>query len=283
MQVIHYPFFEKPKAANGQPVIIALDCLLLSSHSVNIPKMSAKSANQAVIHVLEDDLLQDLEELAIFPNKETDGSWSAMVVEHKILSQIKDEISTIKMNCSALVPEFMLLPVLDNKISYLEKDQLVLFRISKFHGGKIDKTLFFELYSLEKLQASALGQHYSGFNLFKIGLWEIYGKQVKHFRLSATLAAFVFVLNLGGLLIENAQLSKQLEIKIAQNKALFLSIFTDITRITDLPVELDARLVKINKWQQLLNKDLLLAMSKQQFDNNTQRITFDNNQLQVFK
>ncbi len=282
MQTIHYPF-SQPQTTNKQAVVIALDCLLLSSHAVNIPKMSTKNAAQAVTYALEDELLQSIEDVTIFPNKDSGGSWSASVVESAVLSNIKDEISQAKINCQALVPEFMLLPVLEDKISYIEKDELVLFRISKFNGGKIDKGLFFEIYQPEKLQAETLGEPDLALNLFKISLWETYGPQVKQFKASAVLLSVVFILSLVGLVIENQQLSKRLAVKTAQNEVLFLSTFADIKRITDLPVELDAKLRSINKWRRTLDKDLLLAMSKHKFDDGTQSIEFDDNKLRVSK
>ncbi|MBE8232259.1 MAG: hypothetical protein HAW67_00890 [Endozoicomonadaceae bacterium] len=282
MQTIHYPF-SQPQTTNKQAVVIALDCLLLSSHAVNIPKMSTKNAAQAVTYALEDELLQSIEDVTIFPNKDSGGSWSASVVESAVLSNIKDEISQAKINCQALVPEFMLLPVLEDKISYIEKDELVLFRISKFNGGKIDKGLFFELYQPDKLQAETLGEPDLALNLFKISLWETYGPQVKQFKASAVLLSVVFILSLVGLVIENQQLSKRLAVKTAQNEVLFLSTFADIKRITDLPVELDAKLRSINKWRRTLDKDLLLAMSKHKFDDGTQSIEFDDNKLRVSK
>ncbi len=282
MQTIHYPF-SQPQTTNKQAVVIALDCLLLSSHAVNIPKMSTKNAAQAVTYALEDELLQSIEDVTIFPNKDSGGSWSASVVESAVLSNIKDEISQAKINCQALVPEFMLLPVLEDKISYIEKDELVLFRISKFNGGKIDKDLFFEIYQPEKLQAETLGEPDLALNLFKISLWETYGPQVKQFKASAVLLSVVFILSLVGLVIENQQLSKRLAVKTAQNEVLFLSTFADIKRITDLPVELDAKLRSINKWRRTLDKDLLLAMSKHKFDDGTQSIEFDDNKLRVSK
>lgn len=282
MQIIHYPFSET-KTASIQPAVIVLDCLSLSSHSVDIPKMSSKNATQAVIYALEDELLQSVEDLLIFSNQEDDGTWSAIVVEDEILSEIKDEIHNAKMNCLALVPEFTLLPVLDGKISYIEKDNLVLFRISKFNGGKIDKTLFFELYEKDKLQSATEKTPDLELNLLKISLWNIYRKKIKQFKASAIIAGVVFVLSLINLTIENHQLSTHLEAKITQNEALFLSTFADISRITDLPVELDTKLVSINKWQRLLSQDLLLAMSKHSFDYSTQSIKFDNNKLRVLK
>lgn len=282
MQTIHYPF-SQPQTTNKQAVVIALDCLLLSSHAVNIPKMSTKNAAQAVTYALEDELLQSIEDVTIFPNKDSGGSWSVSVVESAVLSNIKDEISQAKINCQALVPEFMLLPVLEDKISYIEKDELVLFRISKFNGGKIDKGLFFEIYQPEKLQAETLGEPDLALNLFKISLWETYGPQVKQFKASAVLLSVVFILSLVGLVIENQQLSKRLAVKTAQNEVLFLSTFADIKRITDLPVELDAKLRSINKWRRTLDKDLLLAMSKHKFDDGTQSIEFDDNKLRVSK
>ncbi len=283
MQLIHYPFSAQQQIKSQQKTIISLDCLLLSVHPVKIPKMSANQAKQAVIYALEDELLQSIDELSIFPNKEQDQSWSAIVVENETLSQVKAQIDEKAINCLALVPEFMCLPLLTDKISYIEQGDLVVFRASKFNGGKIDKTIFFELYEQDNLQAAEFGQHYAGFNFLKISIWATYSKQIKQFRVSCALLVFIFILNLASLVIENQQLSKHLAVKKAQNKTLFKSTFPDIKSIVDLPVQLQVRLDKIDKWQKLLNKDLLLAMSKYKFDNNTKSIKFENNELQVLK
>lgn len=283
MQLIHYPLSKDQQIAGEQKTIVVLDCLLLAVHSVKIPKMRASQAKSAVAYALEDGLLQALDEVAVFPQKENGDTWEAIVVAREVLAQVSDKISENAINCLALVPEFMLLPVIKGKIAYFEQQDWVLFRASKFNGGKLDKTLFFELYQTDVLQASTLGEYYADFNFFKVNLWEKYGKQVKQFRASMALTACIFALSLVGLALENQQLSKRLELKIMHNKTLFQSTFPSITRIIDLPVQLNDRLAKINQSKILLNSDLLSAMSRYSFGKNTKNIKFDNNKLTALK
>ncbi len=283
MQFVHYPFSAEHLPQTEQKITLIVDCLLLSTHTINIPKMSVNKAKQAIIYALEDKLLQTVDELSIFSEKENDGTWSVIVIESETLLNIKQEINENAINCLAVVPEFMCLPMVEDKISYIEQDDSVLFRISKFSGGKINKKLFFQYHQEADLQLSELGEHYAAFDFLKVNLWQKYGKYLKQFKVSIALLASVFTLNLVALTLENQQFSKQLETITAQNKALFQNIFPDITQIVDLPVQLEQRLTKVDKWQRSLDKGLLLAMSKHKFDNKTQSIEFKNNKLQVRK
>lgn len=282
MNLISYPFSEKPPFGDEQKVIVSLESQYLSTHSLSLPDISNSQAKLAITHILEDELLQPLDEVLIFPNKENNDTWSAIVISGDIFSNVKRELIEQKINCLSLVPDFMLLPVIEGKITYIEQGDFVLFRTSKFSGGKINKDIFFQLYQNDKLQPENLGEHYDQFNLLSVNLWQKYGKNIKPFQLSISLLAGLFLLNLISLGIDNQQLSKRLEAQNTHNRTLFKSTFPD-TRIVDLQVQLNNKLTQINKWQRLLERDLLLAMSKHKFDNNTKSIEFKNNKLQVSK
>lgn len=282
MNLISYPFSENIPNSEQQ-VIVSLDGLLLSTHSLNFPNMSSSQAKLAITHTLEDELLEPLDEVSIFQQKEDNGIWSAIVISKEILSNIKREISEKKINCLSLVPEFMLLPVADGKITYFEQNDLILFRASKFNGGKINKDIFFQIYKTQDLLPSKLGEHYQQFSLISNNLWEKYSQIIKKFRLNMGLLAGIFVLSLISLSVDNWQLSQQLELQKTQNHDLFQSVFPQVARIVDLPVQLNEKMIKINKWQRLLERDLLLAMSKYEFNSSIKSIKFKNNKLQVSK
>ena len=282
-QLIHYPFANNQSIQPDTKSIVVLDSLLYSTHQVHLPKISTSRAKRAATYALEDELLQSIDELSVFVDKKTDELWSVIVIANEVLEALREAIAEKQIDCQAVIPEFMCLPLLENKVSYMEQDDGIVFRSGRLNGGKIDQTLFFQLYPENTVLSESIVAHHQGFNFLRINLWQKYRKYVQQFKSSAMVLASVLILSIIVLVLENQQLSKNLQAKIQANTALFQSVFPKVNRIVDLPVQLDNQLAKLEKQQHLLNQDFLLVASKYAFDQQSKHIEFENNQLKVSK
>ena len=280
MQLINYPFEKAQTFGQNESVIVVVDALLVSTHNLEMIKVSSSKVKQAVIYALEDRLLHASNTLSFFTHS-TETGYQALVMTTEVFNQIKYAVKSLNTQHVTTVIEFMRLPIVVDKISYIEQDDIVLYRSGELYGGKLNKEIFFQLHQEKDLQAATLGNNQAEFDLFKVSMWQKHAKQLQQYKRSIILIGIIFLFSSFNFALQSWRLSSQLDYQKIYNQTLFERTFPSVKKIVDLPVQLEQQLKKVNRQQQILNGDLLTAMSKYNFSKNTQRIEFKDGKLTV--
>jgi hypothetical protein len=131
--------------SSDEHYLIAIDSNLVSTHQVELPKMSLAKAKKAIPFLLEDTLLDDIEDLDFFVKKIANTQYYEVIVMGKqIISELQEKIEQVQLSVERCVVDFMLLPNDKEKMHYIEDEQGVLFRFGEFLGGRMDKVIFDE-------------------------------------------------------------------------------------------------------------------------------------------
>ncbi|MBA5248041.1 MAG: hypothetical protein FE834_00670 [Gammaproteobacteria bacterium] len=283
MNIIHYTktgTFSKPLPTTGAQTIIAIDSQLISTHQVTLPKMNTNKAHKAIPFALEPELLDDINTLAFFPKKSPIANqWNVLVIAQSVLDTLTEKLQQAQCQALAIVPDFMLLPIKENT-AYLNNDTLITYRYDNFQGGCLPQNLFHQLFD-DTTECTPENTHYQPKNTINLLVSNVRNllKYLRPWRIPAIIALTTLALSTTQILISNNHLSKQLEAQKSGNEQQFRSLFPDIKRIVNIPVQAKQKLASATKQKSAYNEDFLTQLSKQTRTTRTTKITFKQKKL----
>ena len=276
--------FSEPIPESGKDIVIAIDARLLSTHQVTLPKMSKAKANKAIPFALENQLLDDIDLLQFFPIKSLQANtWSVVVIATDIIHKIEQELQQAKCKPAAIVPDFLLLPFIKGKVSYIENEGMATFRSDLYQGGCLENSVFQELFKESSLVKSS--QSFDPQS--KINLHTNYFKKGDQgyfhaWRLPVTIALIALLLASVQMWTKNNQLETQINQQRTNNEQQFRDLFPQVKRIVNIRVQSKQELAAVLEKNKLYQHDLLGKLATEVFPNSrVSRIVLKNQKLTV--
>ena len=269
MNIIHYSKsgeFSTPISQESKDVVIAIDSSLISTHQITLPRMSNAKANKAMPFALEPQLLDDINTLKFFPIKQKNSNtWDVFVITKNILDELNQKLENFNCEAATVLPDFMLLPFNENKITFFESNDTVTFRNDNLQGGSLPLDIFNTLYSnKDQLTNSNFSfDPTNKFSLLDIGnnqSWEVYSQPWK---IPAAIAAAVLLFSTIQILINNSTLENQLIQLKSQNEQHFKLLFPNVKRIVNMRVQAEQKIAKSKALKIDYNDDFLNKLSSQ--------------------
>jgi len=268
MNIIHYPVSDEPStllSQEGQDVVVSVDSSLVSTHQITLPKMSSTKARKAIPFALEPHMLDDINALKFFPVQQAkSATWEVLVISKTVIEKIEQYLDGINGEAISVIPDFMLLPYVANKVTYHESDGVVIFRNNYLQGGSLPLDVFNTLHN-DKSQLVSASLNYdpsNKFSLFKAnnGHWKEY---LDPWKIPAMLVTVLFLFSIVQTLINNNALETQLMQLSTSNEQAFKALFPDVKRIVDLRIQAEQKLTKAKALKANYNNDLLHKLSSQ--------------------
>ena len=276
--------FSEPIPESGKDIVIAIDARLLSTHQVTLPKMSNAKANKAIPFVLENQLLDDIDLLQFFPIKSIQANtWSVVVIATDIIHKIEQELQQAKCKPAAIVPDFLLLPFIKEKVSYIENEGMATFRSDLYQGGCLENSVFQELFKESSLVKSS--QSFDPQS--KINLHTNYFKKGAQgyfyaWRLPVAIALIALLLASVQMWTKNNQLETQIYQQRTNNEQQFRDLFPQVKRIVNIQVQSKQELAAVLEKNKLYQHDLLGKLATEVFPNSrVSKIVLENQKLTV--
>ncbi len=126
-------------AAEGLRVVVlvaGIECLLTSVH---IPGRNRQKLLRAVPFALEEQLSDEVERLHFaLGGVNADGDWSVAVINRDFMDRLAAVLDTTTMDVQQVIPEVLAVPLMENEISALVIDDIVLVRNGPTSGYAID-------------------------------------------------------------------------------------------------------------------------------------------------
>lgn len=276
--------FSEPIPESGKDIVIAIDARLLSTHQVTLPKMSNAKANKAIPFVLENQLLDDIDLLQFFPIKSIQANtWSVVVIATDIIHKIEQELQQAKCKPVAIVPDFLLLPFMEEKVSYIENEGIATFRNDLYQGGCLETSVFQELFEGSDLVKSSpsfdpqckINLHSNHFKKGAQGYFHAW-------RLPVFIALIALLLASVQMWTKNNQLETQIYQQRTNNEQQFRDLFPQVKRIVNIQVQSKQELAAVLENNKLYQHDLLGKLATEVFPNSrVSRIVLENQKLTV--
>ncbi|MDC9715540.1 MAG: type II secretion system protein GspL [Gammaproteobacteria bacterium] len=284
MNIIYYnalTIFDE--LSSDKRYLIAIDANLVSTHQVELPKISPAKAKKAIPFLLEDVLLSDIEELDFFVKKTigTPNFYDVIVVEKQVMSGLQRKIEQAQLEVERCVIDFMLLPNEQGKMHYIEDEQGVLFRLGEFLGGRMNKVLFDKLPTddYQLISATIAIKHTQQVNLLDIDWLRNWEKLLHQWRFSIVIILSLMVLMPVQLIVDNYYLNQQIQTQQNSNKNTFKKLFPEVRRIVDLPVQIKQKLKQANKYKSRSGDDLLSKLTEVKSKATIKRLKFNQKTL----
>ncbi len=246
--------------------LIAIDSNLVSTHQVELPKMSLSKAKKAIPFLLEPVLLSDIENLDFLVQKTTDELYyNVIVIDKQVMVELQEKIEQApQLEIDRCVIDFMLLPNEQGKMHYLEDEKGVLFRFGEFLGGRMEKTMFDTSISMGEYQpipASLDVKNLRQINLLDANWLKNWEKTLRQWRIGIAVILLLVVLAPIQLIVDNYYLAEHLQQQQNANQQTFKRLFPSVKRIVDLPVQIQQKLNQSNSYQAKSNDDLLTKLT----------------------
>ncbi|SHE21223.1 hypothetical protein BBROOKSOX_1095 [Bathymodiolus brooksi thiotrophic gill symbiont] len=249
--------------SSDEHYLIAIDSNLVSTHQVELPKMSLAKAKKAIPFLLEDTLLDDIEDLDFFVKKIANTQYYEVIVMGKqIISELQEKIEQVQLSVERCVVDFMLLPNDKEKMHYIEDEQGVLFRFGEFLGGRMDKVIFDESLTDEYQLIGAAPdiKHSQQINLLEIDWLKNWKKSLQQWRIGIAIILLLAVLLPVHLTVDNYYLTEKVQKQRNANQNVFKKLFPKVKRIVDLPVQVKQKLIQVNNNKTRTSHDLLTKL-----------------------
>lgn len=268
MNIINYSRsgeFSTPLSREGENTVIAIDSSLISTHQVTLPKMSSAKAHKAIPFALEPQLLDDINLLKFFPIQQSKSpTWEVLVISKKIISELSQQLDEHHIEAASIIPSFMLLPHLSNKVTYYENDGIVIYRNNYLQGGSLPVNVFNTLYrDKDQLVSSNLDVNPAvKFNLSgsNNNHWK---KHLAPWKIPAVLVMALFSFSFAQTLMSNNALDTQLAQLSENNEKTFRTLFPEVKRLVNLHVQAEQKLTKAKALKANYSNDLLSQLSAQ--------------------
>jgi type II secretory pathway component PulL len=286
MNIINYyknGEFSQPLDKSKGRTIIAIDSQLVSVHQIIMPKISNAKAIKAIPFALEPELLSDIDELKFFPKKsKKDNAWDVLVVEKKVLNSLREKLEKSQCNVVLTIANFMLLPIIEDKVSYIKNDGIVTYRESDIKGGCIDEDLFNKIFTdeskLEQTDFRDLPNNMS-FNLL---LNDNFKKYLNPWKPVIFIGLFVLAVSIALDFVNNEQLKNDIDSQTANNKELFTNLFPQVKRIVDIRTQAQQKLEDVRKYNLEYNQDFItFLVDKTNESMRASKVTFENKTINI--
>ena len=287
MKIIVYSItgeFSEPIPESGKDIVIAIDARLLSTHQVTLPKMSNAKANKAIPFALENQLLDDIDLLQFFPIKSIQANtWNVLVIATDIIHKIEQELQQAKCKPVAIVPDFLLFPFIEGKVSYIENEGIATFRSDLYQGGCLETSVFHELFEESSLvksnqsfdPQSKINLHTNHFKKDAQGYFHAW-------RLPVAIALIAMLLASVQMWTKKNQLETQLTQQRTNNEQQFRALFPQVKRIVNIRVQSKQELAAVLEKNTLYQHDLLSKLATEVFPNSkASKIVLKNQKLTV--
>ena len=285
--IIHYnESTELNDLSVDKPYIVAIDSSLISTHSIEVPKMSFSKAKKAIPFLLEDTLLDDIETLDFFIQKTADEKClDVIVIKKHTVDELKKKVQNAKLDVSKYIVDFMLLPSEKDKVYYSEAEQDVLFRYGDFLGGKTNQETFKQLFTdKDQIPAEKTDiKHAKNINLLNIDWALNWEEKLYKWRVSIIVLLLIMLLSPIQLILDNRHLTKSIETQLNTNETYFKTLFPEVKRIVDLHAQVKQKLNTLSVKGVQSDSDLLAKIQSEIKTNTTQikRLQFSNQTLKV--
>jgi len=127
------------REAEGLRVVVlvaGVDCLLTRVH---IPGRKRQKLLRAVPYALEEQLSDEVELLHFALGEAgADGNWSVAVINRDTMDRLAAALDTTAMDVQQVIPEVLAVPLVENEISALVIDDIVLVRNGSSSGYAVD-------------------------------------------------------------------------------------------------------------------------------------------------
>ncbi|SFV89435.1 hypothetical protein MNB_SUP05-SYMBIONT-5-803 [hydrothermal vent metagenome] len=265
MNIIYYSKtgeFSKPISKSCNQTIIAIDSQLISTHQITLPKMNAAKARKAIPFALEPELLDEIDMLAFFPKKSSQpNQWDVLVIAQEILDTLARKLQQAQCHVTAIVPDFMLLPVKENA-TYITQENLITYRYGNLQGGCLTQDLFHPLFdNTTKLTPEDTSYHPANTISLLSNPHDLI-KYMRPWRIPAVVALITLALSTTQVVMNNERLAKQLKTHKTHNEQQFRTLFPDIKRIVNMRVQTKQRLAFAIKQKSAYTHDFLTQLSK---------------------
>ena len=268
MNIINYSRsgeFSTPLSREGENTVITIDSSLISTHQVTLPKMSSAKAHKAIPFALEPQLLDDINLLKFFPIQQSKSpTWKVLVISKKIISELSQQLDEHHIEAASIIPSFMLLPHVSNKVTYYENDGIVIYRNNYLQGGSLPVNVFNTLYQdKDQLVSSNLDVNPAvKFNLSgsNNNHWK---KHLAPWKIPAVLVMALFSFSFAQTLMSNNALDTQLAQLSENNEKTFRTLFPEVKRLVNLHVQAEQKLTKAKALKANYSNDLLSQLSAQ--------------------
>ena len=282
MNIIHYSIngeFSEEILVNAKDVVIAIDSRFISVHQVTLPKMSNSKAIKAIPFALESQLLDEIESLKFTSLKSLiKNIWDVFVISKEVLDNIEKQLSKVKCNPIAIVPDFMLLPFSEGNIIYYEKDSFIKFRSDTSQGGCLTSKNFHSLFKDTNLIKADYS--YASDNKVNIQIGDStkgVSGYLSAWRIPAAIALIALLLATTQIGIKNNQLNKLLFLQKNGNETRFLKLFPEVDRVVNIRVQTKQKLSEAAEMDSNYKNDLLGKLSSEVMPNSkVEKITFEN-------
>lgn len=264
MNIIYYnesSMFDE--LSSSERYLIAIDSNLVSTHQVELPKMSLAKAKKAISFFLEDTLLDDIENLDFFVKKAINTlCYEVIVIDKQIIDELQEKIEQTQLNVERCVVDFMLLPNDKEKMYYAKDERGVLFRFGDFLGGRMDEIIFDELLIDKHQLMSAVPdiRHSQQINLLEIDWLKNWKKSLQQWHIGIAIILLLAVLLPVHLALDNYYLAEKIQMQRNVNQTTFKRLFPKVGRIVDLPVQIKQKLTQVENYKTRSSRDLLTEL-----------------------
>ncbi|MEZ5543272.1 MAG: type II secretion system protein GspL [Pseudomonadota bacterium] len=133
------PLAQAAQDAEGVRVVVLAPgdrCLLTS---VRIPGRNRQKLLRAVPYALEEQLSEEVEQLHFaLGDANADGAWPVAVIERDYMGQLTAALDTTTLDVQQVIPEMLALPLVEEAMTALVVDHLVLVRTGRDSGYAVD-------------------------------------------------------------------------------------------------------------------------------------------------
>jgi general secretion pathway protein L len=240
--------------------IIAIDSHLVSTHHIEVPKMSFSKAKKAIPFLLEDVLLDDIEALDFFLQKAAgEQYYEVIVISKNIMNVLRKKLETTGLKIERCVVDFMLLPIEKGKVYCTKVKPDVLFRYGDFLGGKTNQAVLDELFTdNDQILSEKLNVKYAQkINLLNVDWSSNWKEKLYKWRASIIILLLLMVLSPVQLILDNHNLTQRVNGQSNINEIYFKKLFPEVSRIVDLHAQIKQKLSTLSIKEQ--SDDDLLA------------------------
>ncbi|CAB5504333.1 hypothetical protein AZO1586I_1269 [Bathymodiolus thermophilus thioautotrophic gill symbiont] len=270
--------------ALDQSYIIAIDSHLVSTHHIEVPKMSFSKAKKAIPFLLEDVLLDDIETLDFFLQKTANEQYyDVVVISKNIMNALRKKLETTGLKIEQCVVDFMLLPIEKGKVYCIKVEQDVLFRYGDFLGGKTSQAVLDELFTNNyQILSEKLNVKYAQkINLLNVDWSSNWKEKLYKWRASIIILLLLMVLSPVQLMLDNHNLTKKINTQSNINEIHFKKLFPEVRRIIDLYIQIKQKLSTLSIKEQLDNDLLAKIQSDIKIKTKIKRLQFNKQTLKV--